>query len=101
MEASGITVMNLLLSLYQDHLWGQSHISLVCMSSTESDIGTYFLAGEGADQLCLAPLYWESSLVADVNANLQGPSKPTLSKLESALGSAMGITMIMAMITTM
>lgn len=51
--------------------------------------------------LCLDSLYWEAGLAADVNASPNGQRKPSVSKLQFAQGSAMGISMMMAMITIM
>lgn len=51
--------------------------------------------------LCLDSLYWEAGLAADVNVSPNGQRKPSVSKLEFAQGSAMGITIMMAMITIM
>lgn len=60
--------------------------------------GMRSLAGE---QVSPDPLCGEAGLAADVSVSPDGQQESNVSKPESAQGSAMGITIMMAMITIM
>lgn len=76
-------------------------VSAAPVPNTVPDTGQRLINWRVNEILWPVPFYWEAGLAADVNVSPNRQSKPHVSKLESAQGSVMGITIMMVMITIM